>query len=116
MPRLAVALQPGTATYQAWLYESTGKIEFVYGSGLVTNLVNSGYSVGFGTAAAVFASVTTDRAKCLICHSQQVEYRCDRQWHQIHLYADNSGSSEWLRRYCNHADRHDPELDRCLVQ
>ena len=60
VPRLAVALQPGTATYQAWLYESTGKIEFVYGSGLVTNLVNSGYSVGFGTAAAVFASVTTN--------------------------------------------------------
>ena len=49
----------GAGTFQCWLSESTGKIEFVYGSGIALNGANSGYSVGFGTSATVFASVTT---------------------------------------------------------
>ncbi|HSN75183.1 MAG TPA: fibronectin type III domain-containing protein, partial [Anaerolineae bacterium] len=49
----------GTGTFQAWLNESTGVIEFVYGSGIAVNSANSGYSVGFGSSATAFASVTT---------------------------------------------------------
>jgi len=49
----------GSGNFQAWLYESTGVIEFVYGAGIVANSANSGYSVGFGTSATAFASVTT---------------------------------------------------------
>ncbi|HKP11240.1 MAG TPA: fibronectin type III domain-containing protein, partial [Blastocatellia bacterium] len=59
VPRLGTSLLTGAATFQAWLYEGTGVIEFVYGSGLVTNSVNGGYSVGFGSSATQFASVTT---------------------------------------------------------
>ena len=58
IPRVAAATA-GAGTFQAWLYESTGVIEIVYGSGIAANATNSGYSVGIGSAAASFASVTT---------------------------------------------------------
>jgi Peptidase family C25 len=58
IPRVAAATS-GAGTFQAWLYESTGKIEFVYGSGVGANSTNGGYSVGFGSSATQFASVTT---------------------------------------------------------
>ncbi len=58
IPRVATATA-GAGTFQAWLYESTGKIEFVYGSGVAVNSANSGYSVGFGSSATQFVSVTT---------------------------------------------------------
>ncbi len=57
VPRVAAATA-GAATFQAWLYESTGMIEFVYGPGMAVNTANSGASVGLATAAASFASVT----------------------------------------------------------
>jgi hypothetical protein len=51
---------PGAGTFQMWLFESTGAIEFVYGGGVVTNTLNSGYSVGLQSGTATnFASVTT---------------------------------------------------------
>jgi hypothetical protein len=49
---------PGSATFQCWLYESTGQIEFVYGGGLVTNTLEGGASIGIGSPAGTFASVT----------------------------------------------------------
>jgi hypothetical protein len=49
----------GAGTFQCWLSETTGLIEFVYGSGIAINSANSGYSVGFGSSATAFASVTT---------------------------------------------------------
>jgi hypothetical protein len=58
IPRVAVAMA-GAGTFQAWLYESTGTIEFVYGSGIAVNAANGGYSVGFGSSATQFVSVTT---------------------------------------------------------
>jgi hypothetical protein len=58
IPRTAFN-NPGAGTFQCWLFESTGVIEFVYGSGIAINSANLGYSVGFGSAAAVFASVTS---------------------------------------------------------
>ena len=58
IPRVATATA-GAGTFQAWLYESSGKIEFVYGSGIAANATNSGCSVGFGSSATQFASVTT---------------------------------------------------------
>ncbi|HEY3390165.1 MAG TPA: hypothetical protein VGK38_11375 [Prolixibacteraceae bacterium] len=48
------AASPANATFQAWLYESTGVIEYVYGAGIVN--ANS-YSIGIGNSAAIFASV-----------------------------------------------------------
>ena len=48
---------PANATFQAWLYESTGVIEFVYGAGMIANAAN--YSVGIGNSASIFASVNT---------------------------------------------------------
>jgi hypothetical protein len=59
IPRVAVATA-GAGTFQAWLYETSGKIEFVYGSGMAVNSANAGYSVGLQSGAATnFASVTT---------------------------------------------------------
>jgi hypothetical protein len=58
IPHLA-ANTPGAGTFQCWLYETTGIIEFVYGSGIAVNSVRSGYSVGFGSSATSFVSVTT---------------------------------------------------------
>lgn len=59
VPRLTTGA--ANATFQAWLYEGTGIIQYVYGNGLVTNANN--YSVGLSTTAASatggFASVTT---------------------------------------------------------
>jgi uncharacterized repeat protein (TIGR01451 family) len=57
VPRVAIAT-PGAGTFQAWLFESTGVIEFVYGSGIAVNTANSGYTIGLATAAASFAAVT----------------------------------------------------------
>src|SRR5207249_3426000 len=52
--------QPGAGTFQLWLFETTGVIEFVYGSGIATNSTNGGYSIGFQSGAATnFASVTS---------------------------------------------------------
>ncbi len=49
----------GSARFQCWLYEGSGKIEFVYGGGVVANAATGGYSVGFGIAANDFVSVST---------------------------------------------------------
>jgi hypothetical protein len=49
----------GAGTFQCWLYETTGVIEFVYGSGVAVNSANSGYSIGFGSSGTVFASVAS---------------------------------------------------------
>src|SRR6266487_1602922 len=57
IPRLGSS-GPGAATFQCWLYETTGQIEFVYGPGMVANTVTGGYSVGFGSSGSAFASVT----------------------------------------------------------
>jgi hypothetical protein len=51
-------------TFQVWLFESTGAttpgtIEFVYGAIPVNSNTNTGYSVGIGSSATSFASVTT---------------------------------------------------------
>ncbi|HEY2954460.1 MAG TPA: putative Ig domain-containing protein, partial [Candidatus Eisenbacteria bacterium] len=48
----------GAATFQCWLYETDGRIEFVYGAGMATNSTNAGASVGFGSSASTFASVS----------------------------------------------------------
>ena len=59
VPRVGAATA-GAATFQMWLFESSGLIEFVYGSGMAVNSANSGYSVGLQSGVATnFASVTT---------------------------------------------------------
>jgi hypothetical protein len=50
----------GNGTYQVWVFETTGIIEFVYGSIQAANAVDGGYSVGLQSGVATnFASVTT---------------------------------------------------------
>src|SRR6266404_1744940 len=59
IPRVAAG-NPGAGTFQMWLFETTGVIEFVYGSGIALNSANSGYSIGFQSGGATnFASVTS---------------------------------------------------------
>ncbi|WP_345258596.1 beta strand repeat-containing protein, partial [Flaviaesturariibacter amylovorans] len=50
----------GAGTFQCWLSESTGVIDFVYGSGMAANATNSGASIGFGSSSSLFASVTVN--------------------------------------------------------
>lgn len=54
---------PGNATFQCWLSESSGKIDFVYGAGIVAATGYS-YSIGFSTSATQFASVTSITPSC----------------------------------------------------
>ena len=51
----------GSGTFQMWLFERAGTIQFVYGDGMVTAATpNGGYSIGIQSGAATnFASVTT---------------------------------------------------------
>src|SRR5690606_33497608 len=42
--------------FQAWLYESTNVIEFVYGA-LAANTTNSGYTIGIATSSSVYNTV-----------------------------------------------------------
>jgi hypothetical protein len=50
----------GNGTFQVWLFETTGVVEFVYGSIQAANATDGGYSVGLQSGAATnFASVTT---------------------------------------------------------
>jgi hypothetical protein len=50
----------GNGTYQVWLFETTGVIQFVYGSIQAAAAADGGYSVGLQSGAATnFASVTT---------------------------------------------------------
>ena len=59
IPRQASATT-GAGTFQAWLFETTGVIEFVYGNGIIVNAANAGYSIGLQSGAATnFASVST---------------------------------------------------------
>ena len=51
IPRLELA-GDGAGTFQMWLFESTGVIEFVYGSGMAINSANGGYSVGLQSGDA----------------------------------------------------------------
>ena len=48
-------------TYQVWLFESTGVIEFVNGGTSLNDIAtgDGGYSVGIGSSSTSFASVTT---------------------------------------------------------
>ncbi|MEP7074790.1 MAG: hypothetical protein ABI878_03185 [Acidobacteriota bacterium] len=52
----------GGGTFQIWLFETTGVVQFVYGTGMVaTAAADAGYSVGLQSGAATnFASVTTN--------------------------------------------------------
>ncbi|REK34202.1 MAG: hypothetical protein DWQ44_07345 [Bacteroidetes bacterium] len=47
------------ATCQAWLSETSNIIQFVYGSGFVSNSLNAGYSIGLAASASSFWSVNT---------------------------------------------------------
>src|SRR5262245_4436900 len=58
IPRLAGS-GPGSATFQCWLEEGTGRISFVYGGGLTSNGTFGGYSVGIASSATLLASVST---------------------------------------------------------
>lgn len=59
IPR-AGAVTTGAGTFQLWITETSGKIDFVYGSGIILNSANSGYSIGLQSGAATnFASVTS---------------------------------------------------------
>ncbi|HEY6805293.1 MAG TPA: hypothetical protein VI306_17080, partial [Pyrinomonadaceae bacterium] len=50
----------GAGTFQMWLFETTGVIEFVYGSGINDNAANDGYSIGLQSGPATnFVSVTS---------------------------------------------------------
>jgi hypothetical protein len=55
LPKLITG--PANATFQAWLYESTGVIEYVYGAGMIAD--PTFYSIGIGNSATLFASVNT---------------------------------------------------------
>ena len=59
IPRVAAG-NAGAGTFQMWLFETSGVIEFVYGNGIAVNTTNGGYSIGLQSGAATnFASVTT---------------------------------------------------------
>ncbi|MFL6210217.1 MAG: beta strand repeat-containing protein, partial [Pyrinomonadaceae bacterium] len=59
IPRVAAG-NAGAGTFQMWLFETSGIIEFVYGNGIATNSANGGYSIGLQSGAATnFASVTS---------------------------------------------------------
>lgn len=58
VPRAGTGLA-GAATFQLWLSETTGAIQYVYGGGMAANAVEGGYSIGMANSAAIFASVTT---------------------------------------------------------
>jgi uncharacterized repeat protein (TIGR01451 family) len=58
IPRVGPGLA-GAGTFQMWLFETTGVIELVYGSGIALNSANGGYSVGLANGGASFGSVTT---------------------------------------------------------
>ncbi|OYQ37242.1 hypothetical protein CHU92_08615 [Flavobacterium cyanobacteriorum] len=45
------------ARFQAWLYETTNVVQFVYGNGMVINSTNSGATIGLATSATVFNTV-----------------------------------------------------------
>ncbi len=51
----------GTAAgrFQAWLYENTNVIEYIYGSGMVANTTNSGASIGLAASSTLYHSVVT---------------------------------------------------------
>jgi hypothetical protein len=54
---------PGTGTFQLWLLEGTGVIQFVYGNGMTeTAAADGGYSVGISSTTGpmqTFATITT---------------------------------------------------------
>lgn len=50
----------GSGVFQMWLFESSGVVQFVYGSGMTAAPNDGGYSIGMQSGAATnFASVTT---------------------------------------------------------
>jgi hypothetical protein len=57
VPRLGAG-NPGAATFQCWIHETTGIVEFVYGGGVNTNTTQGGASIGIGSTTGAFASVT----------------------------------------------------------
>lgn len=62
IPRVATG-NPGAGTFQMWLFETSGVIEFVYGTGIAVNTTNTGYTIGLQSGAATnFASVTSATA------------------------------------------------------
>jgi hypothetical protein len=57
VPR-TIAGTPGGGTFQCFLYESTGRFEFVFGPGMNANAVQGGASIGLGSTSSQFARVT----------------------------------------------------------
>jgi hypothetical protein len=53
----------GNGTFQLWLFEGTGVVQFAYGAGTPATTADAGYSVGLQAASVTnFASVTTNGA------------------------------------------------------
>ncbi len=51
----------GNGTFQLWLFEGSGVVQFVYGAGTPATTADGGYSIGLQAASATnFASVTTN--------------------------------------------------------
>lgn len=62
--RNATCVAPvGNGTFQLWLFEGTGVIQFAYGAGTPATTADTGYSVGLQAASITnFASITTNGA------------------------------------------------------
>ena len=54
---------PATAIFQLILNETTGVVNFIYGT-IPINSLNSGYSIGMNTSATQLASVTVSTNTC----------------------------------------------------
>lgn len=59
MPKAGACDGSGSGTFQVWVYEHTGVIQFVYGSNVTGSGANFGYSTGIAGQGVTFGSITT---------------------------------------------------------
>jgi hypothetical protein len=112
--RGAACAGTGNGTYQVWLFESTGVIQFVYGAIQVGNAVDGGYSVGLqagGGPEISFASVTTSGATVSYVTAKQRSDDCHSRGDVILLYADRADRADWPVVHLGDADFDDAQLD-----
>ena len=97
MIRYAVSAAAGTGTWQVRLYESTGVVEYVYGSMGTNSSAQTAVNVGFGTNTTAGTFVSVDASHVANTSGTFATFTPTANSTVAHLHSTADGSRRWYR-------------------
>jgi len=97
MIRYAASAAAGTGTWQVRLYESTGVVEYVYGSMGTNSSAQTAVNVGFGTNTTAGTFVSVDASHVANTSGTFATFTPTANSTVAHLHSTADGSRRWYR-------------------